>query len=498
MSLELYNTLKKTREPFVALEAGKVRMYNCGPTVYSYAHIGNFASFLMADLVRRYLEFSGYQVLQVMNITDVGHLTDDENIDAQGEDKLEKKAREEKKNPWEIARFYEAAFHEDRQALNLLPAHHFPRATDHIPEMVEIIEELLAKGLAYIAGDQVYFEISKFPAYGMLSGNTPEQLMAGNRVEVDPQKRSPLDFCLWKKDPKHIMKWDSPWGEGFPGWHIECSAMSRKYLGEVFDIHTGGEDNIFPHHECEIAQSSGGENRICSRYWLHRRHILVDGKKMSKRLGNFYTIRDLVARGYSGAEIRYALLSTHYRQHYNFSLSGLDGVRESLRRLREFLRQLAELPALEPSAESASRRQRLEALVSQADGRFREALDDDLNISGALAAVFEFAREARKLARSRLDGEVAAAALRRWDGVLGFIGHSERPAPFGLGPLDAESATADDPEAAEFDRLLALREAARKARDFAEADRLRAELKRRGALIKDTPQGSRWFREERR
>src|ERR1041385_8225489 len=295
-------------------------MYNCGPTVYSYAHIGNFATFLLADLLRRYLEYSGLEVLQVMSITDVGHLTDDALADGRGEDKLERKAREEKKDPWQIARFYEDAFQRDRRLLNILPAHHYPRATEHVPEMIEMIGDLLEKRLAYQAGGQVYFEISRFPQYGILSGNTPQELLAGARVEEDPEKRSPLDFCLWKKDSRHIMQWDSPWGRGFPGWRIECSAMSRKYLGPIFDVHTRSEENIFPHHECEIAQSSGGEGRIFSRYWLHRRHILVDGRKMSKWEGNFYTLSDLLEKGFRGSQVRYALMAGHYRATLNFTL----------------------------------------------------------------------------------------------------------------------------------------------------------------------------------
>ncbi len=496
MALQLFNTLTGKKEPFEPLEAGKVRMYNCGPTVYSYAHIGNFASFLLADLLRRYLEYSGLEVLQIMNITDVGHLTDDDQADARGEDKLEKKAREEKKDPWEIARYYETAFHEDRELLNMLPAHRFPRATEHIEEMIEMIEELLQKGLAYIAGDQVYFEIDKFPRYGVLSGNTPEQLIAGKRVEEDPEKRSPLDFCLWKKDPKHSMKWPSPWGEGFPGWHIECSAMSRKYLGEVFDIHTGGEDNIFPHHECEIAQSSGGENRICARLWMHRRHIRVDGKKMSKSLGNFYTIRDLFDRGFCGAELRYALTSAHYRAQYNFSLEGLENFRESLRRLREFLRNMADLPA-EPADGGDTGVTAVETLAAEADRRFRAALDDDLNISGALGEVFDFVREANKSARTRAAGEAARKQLLAWDGVLGFVEHSEKPPPAGLGPLEeGTSAASDGLTGAEIDALLQQREDARRARDFATADGIRDRLDAAGIVIKDTPQGPRWSRKE--
>jgi cysteinyl-tRNA synthetase len=392
MALHVTNTLTRRKEPFVPIESGKVRMYNCGPTVYGYAHIGNFASFLLADLLRRHLEYSGYEVLQVMNITDVGHLTEDNVADARGEDKLEKQAREEKKDPYQIARFYEDAFHEDRKALNLLPAAHYPRATEHIPEMLAMTDELIAAGLAYEAEGEVYFEIARFPRYGILSGNTVEQLIAGagGRVETDPKKRHPLDFALWKQDPKHLMQWDSRFGRGFPGWHIECSAMSRKYLGEEFDIHTGGEDNIFPHHECEIAQSSGGKDRIFARYWLHRRHILVGGKKMAKSAGNFYTVRDLLAKGYGGREIRLALLGTHYRTNANFTLEGLDQARQTIGKLKEFLRNMEALPAA--GAEGGAGE--VAALAAESDRRFRAALDDDLNISLALAELLGFLGEA--------------------------------------------------------------------------------------------------------
>ncbi|MBI4584173.1 MAG: cysteine--tRNA ligase [Planctomycetes bacterium] len=497
MAISFYNTLGKTKEPFQALVPGQVRMYNCGPTVYSYAHLGNFASFILPDLLRRYLEYSGLQVLQIMNITDVGHLTDDDQADARGEDKLEKKAREEKKNPWEIARFYEDAFHEDRRILNLTPAHHYPRATEHIVEMIEIIQELLSKGLAYEAGDQVYFEIDRFPKYGLLSGNPVEELIAGKRIEEDPQKHNPLDFCLWKKDPWHIMQWDSPWGRGFPGWHIECSAMSRKYLGRVFDLHTGGEDNIFPHHECEIAQSSGGDDTICSRYWLHRRHILVDGKKMSKSLGNFYTIRDLIAKGFCGAEIRFGLLGAHYRSQYNFTFAGLGAIRESLRRLREFWRNMDGLPSSRED-EAKAEVQALEARAGAADREFRAALDDDLNISAGLAEVFNFVRDAYKLAKTSPGGRVAREQLLSWDRVLGVVEHSLKPPPAGLGPLEASGPPLALAEGtlleAGIEEWLKKRDQARQAKNFKEADRIRDLLKEKGIVIKDTPQGTKWFR----
>ncbi len=491
MPLCVYNTLTKRREVFEPLERGRVRMYNCGPTVYSYAHIGNFASFLFADLLRRYLEYSGYEVVQVMNITDVGHLTEDDLADARGEDKLEKKAREERKDPWEIARFYEAAFHEDRKLLNIKPAMCYPRATEHIPEMIAMIQELLDLGLAYRAGGQVYFEISKFPRYGILSGNSVEDLLAAHRIEPDPHKRNPLDFTLWKTDPKHIMQWDSPFGRGFPGWHIECSAMSRKYLGEVFDIHTGGEDNIFPHHECEIAQSSGGKDRICARYWLHRRYILVDGKKMSKSLGNFYTVRDLVARGFSGPEIRLALLFGHYRSNTNFTFQTLETAREWLRYLREFRRNMLALPPGEPSA-AARDLEKVRELAASSDERFRAALDDDLNISAALATVREFASEAYKLCRDRASGAAAAERLDAWDAVLGVLGPPGEGGeePGGSGGAGARGETGLSAE--EIEALLERRSRARAEKNFAEADRIRAELEARGIVVKDTPRGTVW------
>jgi len=489
MALQIYNTLTKTEETFEPLRPGQVRMYNCGPTVYSYAHIGNFASFLLADLLRRYLEYSGYEVMQVMNITDVGHLTQDDVADARGEDKLEKKAREERKDPWQLARFYEDAFHEDRKLLNLRPAMCYPRATEHITEMLAMIQELLAAGLAYESVGQIYFEIAKFPRYGILSGNTVTELLAGHRVEEDPNKRSALDFTLWKKDPRHIMQWDSPFGRGFPGWHIECSAMSRKYLGDVFDIHTGGEDNIFPHHECEIAQSSGGKDRICARYWLHRRYILVDGKKMSKSLGNFYTVRDLVAKGYTGPEIRLALLSTHYRTNSNFTLQGLDAARETLRYLREFRWNMMELPEVPGGDEEVSG---IQALAEECDRSFRAGLDDDFNISAALAQVHAFVSEAYKRCRARRSGKVAVQRLEGWDSVLGIL-YEPTVGGGGQGTGEASRRVGESGLwAEEIDALLSERDAARARKDYAEADRIRNLLKDRGILVKDTRQGSRW------
>ncbi|MHC5083008.1 MAG: cysteine--tRNA ligase, partial [Planctomycetota bacterium] len=318
--IQFYNTFSKSVETFESVEPGKVKLYSCGPTVYSHPHIGNFRSFLMADLLKRFLAFKGYDVTHIMNITDVGHLLDDAD---EGADKLEEAARKEKKDPLEIAQKYIDSFQDASEMLNMIPADNYPRATEHINEMIALIETLVDKGHAYVVGNNVYYDVTTFADYGKLSGNTLDDLNAGARIEVNDEKKNPQDFALWKHDPRHIQQWDSPWGRGFPGWHIECSAMSIKYLGRQFDFHTGGEDNIFPHHECEIAQSEGASETKWVKYWMHARFLLFDGEKMSKSKGNLYTIQELVEKGFKKNAIRYALISSHYRQNYNFTFDGL-------------------------------------------------------------------------------------------------------------------------------------------------------------------------------
>jgi cysteinyl-tRNA synthetase len=465
----LYNTLTKRREPFEPREPGVVRMYNCGPTVYSDPHIGNFRAFLFADVLRRHLEQSGLRVEQVMNLTDVGHLTQDD-IEA-GEDKVEAAARREGRTPEAIADRYAAEFFELSRLLGLRPATVHPKAREHIPEMLALIRVLVERGFAYVVNGNVYYEVAKFPAYGRLSGNTTEQLLAGARIEVNPEKRSPLDFALWKQDPKHLMQWDSPWGRGFPGWHIECSAMSMKYLGETLDIHTGGEDNIFPHHECEIAQSEAVTGRPFVRTWLHTRHLLVDGRKMSKSAGNFYTVRDVLAKGFSPRALRFALIRAHYGQPLNFTFEGLESAREALRRLDDFRRRL---DAAAAPADAAP----LPDLLVRGSADFRAALDDDLNVSRALAVLFDAVTAVNKLALSPADAGRVRAFLDRLDAVLGVLA----PEPEGEGP-DAEAQA-----------LIAQREEARRRKDFAEADRLRGALRARGILVEDTPRGPVWKR----
>ncbi len=317
MALQVYNTLTRQKEEFRTLEPGVVRMYNCGPTVYGRAHIGNLRSFLFADTLRRWLEYRGFRVEQVMNITDVGHILAD--ADA-GEDKIEAQARKENRDPWAISRAWTELFFQDLAALGFRKARQNPRASEHIPEMLEIIEGLIAKGYAYQTGGDVYFEVAKFPRYGRLSGNKVEELDAGNRIEVREEKRHPADFALWKSDPKHLMKWPSRFGpDGFPGWHIECSAMSRKHLGDQLDIHTGGEDNIFPHHECEIAQTEAFTGRPFASYWMHAKFLQVDGGKMSKSLGNVWSLDDIRARGFQPRQLRFCLIRGHYRAPLNFT-----------------------------------------------------------------------------------------------------------------------------------------------------------------------------------
>ncbi|MBP6876244.1 MAG: cysteine--tRNA ligase [Candidatus Eisenbacteria bacterium] len=476
MALRFTNTMSGKVEDFTPLEQGKVRMYNCGPTVYFYAHVGNFRAFLLADLLRRLFEFKGMEVQQVMNITDVGHMTLD--TEDAGEDKLEKAARAEGKTPLDIARFYEKAFFEDLDSLNIRRATAYPRASEHIAEMVALTQALMEKGYAYQAGDTILYDISRFPGYGQLSHKRLDDLQAGagGRVtdEMVAGKKNPGDFRLWKVDPQHILQWDSPWGRGYPGWHLECSVMARKYLGDTLDIHTGGEDNIFPHHESERAQIEPVTGKAFVRYWIHTRHLMTEGTKMSKSLGNFYTIRSLKEAGFDTIAIRYLLMSAHYRAHLNFTKESLQGSWESVVRIRQFVSRMEEAAA-HPATESAS----TNALADRFLAEFEEAVSDDLNMSKALGQVFDFMREVNRLAPQGEAARAAAKAIRRADEILGIL----EPAK--------GAASGDD---AEIDELVRRRTEARKNRDFAESDRIRDELARRGIVIEDTKGGARWYR----
>jgi len=469
MGLKLFNTLSRSVEDFSPLDpAGKkVGMYCCGPTVYDFAHIGNWRTFVFGDLVRRTLEFKGHAVKHVMNITDV-------------EDKIIKRVRETKTSLRDFTGQYEAAFLADLKTLNCQLPHHTPRATEYIAEIISLIEKLVARGLAYKAADgSVYFSIEKYRGcgctYGQLLKLNFDEMRAGERVKSDEYaKESVADFALWKArvpDDGEVF-WSSPFGEGRPGWHIECSAMSMKILGPGFDLHLGGEDLIFPHHEDEIAQSEGATGKPFVKYWLHGAHLLVEGKKMSKSLGNYFTLRDLLAKGFTGREIRRLLLSAHYRETFNFTLEGLQDARTALARIDECLGKLREisgkgaLPRVEAEQQAGPT-----GLVRD----FTAALDEDLNISAAWGEIFKWVTQTNKrIADQSLSSAEAAAELIMWnrvDSVLGIGTPDEITVP------------------AELNALLETRQAARKAKDFKRSDAIRDELKAKGWLIEDSPKG---------
>ncbi len=416
--LRLWNTLTRRMEEFTPLHPPQVGLYTCGPTVYRYVHIGNLRTYLMADWLRRVLTALGYQVTHVKNITDVGHMRQD--MVERGEDKMIAAALAEGKTPAQIAAYYTAAFHDDEAALGILPAHIFPHATDHVPEMVALTERLLRRGHAYVAGGNVYFAVESFPAYGQLSGNALDALLEGVRVEPDPLKRHPADFTLWKAaEPGRPISWPSPWGAGFPGWHIECSAMSMRYLGEQFDLHTGGVDNIFPHHEDEIAQSSGATGQPFVRYWLHAQHLLADGVKMAKSEGNAYTLSDIVARGFSPAAFRYLCATVGYRSRLNFTFRALRAAEHGLSHLARLL------PSADPGAPAAPLPPD-DPAAAPYRAAFWAALCHDLHLPGALAALW-------RLARAGGPPAFTLSLALEFDGVLGL----------GLRDLLTPPATAD-------------------------------------------------------
>src|SRR5438874_10962933 len=374
--LRLYNTFARTKEVLQPLNHGVVRLYSCVPTVYRYVHVGNLRTFMLPDLLCRSLEYLGYTTERVMNITDVGHLTDD-TFD-RGEDKMLVSARLEKRSTEEIAEHYTQAFMQDAAAVNIRPASHYPRATAYIPQMLEIIGRLIDKGHAYEVGGTVYYDIASFPAYGRLSRNSTDSLLAGTRGEVDPRKRHPGDFTLWKAAGEHRLQvWPSPWGDGYPGWHIECSAMSMSLLGDRFDIHTGGSDNVFPHHEAEIAQSEGVTGHQVVGCWMHGGHLLLKGTRMAKSSGNFFRITELIGQGFDPLAYRYLLLQAKYRTTLNFSIEGLAGAGRALAQLRERVRVWTPQADGDPGA---------------FESRFRDALADDLDLPAAMSLVSELVR----------------------------------------------------------------------------------------------------------
>jgi len=470
MTFVVYNSLTRSKQPFEPLEPGVVRMYNCGPTVYNRQHVGNFRAFLFSDLLRRWLEHCGYEVRQVMNITDVGHLLGEHE---EGEDRVEARARAENLSPWDISRENAETFLRDLATLGVQPAMVYPRATDHIPEMLEMIEGLIEKGCAYQVDGNVYFDVTKFARYGRLSGNRIEDLEAGARIEINEEKRHPADFALWKSDPQHIMKWVSRFGpDGFPGWHIECSAMARKHLGDRIDIHTGGEDNVFPHHECEIAQTECFTGRPFANYWMHTRFLQVDGGKMSKSLGNVYTVDDVLERGFSARTLRFALLRAHYRQPINFTWEGMKDAQAALESLDDLVRRLRRTAAA-PGGDGAVGGGEL---LAEARATFEDSMNDDLNVSGALSALYTLRSQ---VIEDRLSPGVARAALEFLEGVNAV-----------LGVVDLQEQTLD----ADVEALIARRQTARADKDWAEADRIRDELLARDIVLEDGPAGVTWRR----
>lgn len=464
MALTFYNSLTRRQQEFLPITPGQAGLYTCGPTVYNYAHIGNFRAYMFEDLLKRTLLYLGFQVKHIMNLTDV-------------DDKTIRGAQAAGCSLNDFTQKYKDAFFQDIAALRILPADVYPAATEHIDDMIAIIATLFAKGIAYQADDRsVYFSIAKWPSYGQLVNIDHDQMRSGTRVKLDEYaKESVADFALWKAydaDDGDVA-WDSPWGKGRPGWHLECSAMSSRYLGPTFDIHCGGIDNMFPHHEDEIAQSEAANGCRFVNYWLHCAHLMVDGQKMSKSLGNFFTLRDLFAKGHTGREIRWVLLGAHYRQSLNFSVKALDDARAALQRLDAVRRRLTELVSAPDAglAETA-------AAVSASESAFRTGLEDDLNISAALAALFDFIREVNRLIDERkLAGAAADSALAlldRLDSVLAVCTPDQ-----------------DDTIPHAILALAADRQAARKAKDFARADQIRNELDAQGWVIEDTPKGPR-------
>lgn len=464
MPLSFYNSLSHLQEDFKPITDGQIGLYTCGPTVYNFAHIGNFRAYMFEDLLKRTLAYAGFKVKHVMNLTDV----DDKTIRGSQAAKLPLRT---------FTQQYKDAFFQDIKTLRIIPADVYPAATDHIPDMLNIIQTLFDKGIAYQAEDKsIYFSIAKWPKYGQLVHIDHEQMRSGVRVKMDEYaKESVADFALWKAYDENDgdVFWDSPWGKGRPGWHLECSAMSSRYLGKTFDIHCGGIDNMFPHHEDEIAQSEAANGVKFVNYWLHCAHLMVDGQKMSKSLGNFFTLRDILAKGYTGREIRWVLIGAHYRQSLNFSFKALDDARSSLQRIDALLARLRELaPAPDKGEDEVA------PVLAKAQEQFAAGLADDLNISAALAALFDLIRDLNKLMDADvLAGKAAKLALDtfdKFDTVLAICqpdGDNEAPA--------------------EIQALAEARQAARKAKDFAKADQIRKDLDAQGWVIEDTPKGPR-------
>lgn len=454
MDLYFYNTLTKQKEKFEPLDSKEVRIYSCGPTVYKDATIGNMRTNLLNDTLRRVLKYNGYELKHVMNITDVGHLVSDGD---EGEDKMLKSAREEHKSPLEIAEHYTKLFFRDLERLNIETPEVVCKATDHIKEMLEMVQKIMKNGYAYETSTAIYFDVSKLDKYGILSGINLNDQKAGARVDIDPEKRNPYDFALWIKAPaNHLMKWDSPWGPSYPGWHIECSAMSTKYLGEEFDIHTGGIDLVPTHHENEIAQNKGACGKNPAHYWIHGEYLLINGGKMSKSLGNTYLIDDIIARGYSPLAYRLFNYSCHYRGKLNFTWEGIESANTSLIRLREGYQK-----HLNGNSDIS------DEIIADMENRFHQAINDDMNMPLALSVVWEAVKYPEKSPK-------IAQLLKKFDTVLGI-------------KIDEVQETKIPQEILD---LVEERKQARSDKNWSESDRLRDLIAEKGYIVKDTKDGT--------
>jgi cysteine--tRNA ligase len=464
MKLNLYNTLTRDKQEFKPLNQDEVRMYSCGPTVYSYAHIGNFRTYIFMDTLRRVLKYNGYKLKHVMNITDVGHLESDAD---EGEDKMEKAAKKENKNPYEIADFYTKIFLEDMGKLNIDRPEIITKATENIPQMIEYVKKILENGYAYETSKGIYFDISKLDKYPVLSNRKLDDQIAGARVDVDPEKRNPYDFALWIKAPKnHIMKWESPWGLSYPGWHLECSTMGKRFLGEEFDIHTGGVDHIPTHHENEIAQAKGATGKIPAKIWMHCEYLQVDGGKMSKSLGNTYTISQLKEKGIAPLAFKLFCFTAHYRNKLNFTFDGAYGAQKALERLYDSFVKNEE-------AEGNVSEEELNAYRE----KFTNYINDDLNMPGAMSVVWEVARNNNK-------SKQLAELLLEFDEVLGL---DLKNAKKYLEEFEKNKNIEEIPE--EIKELVEQRKIARQNKDWAKSDELRDLIAQKGYIVKDQKEG---------
>jgi len=472
--MKLYNTLSNKKEEFKSINPDQVTMYNCGPTVYDYAHIGNWRSFLVADFLKRTLEYIGYDVKQVMNLTDVGHLTSDAD---QGQDKVEKRARQERKTASQITDFYINAFKKDQQRLNISLPEKMPRATQHIEEMVSLVKTLEKKGYTYKTSDGIYFDTAKFKNYGKLSGQKLEEKKAGARIELSEEKRNPTDFAVWKFSPKNEKRqqeWDSPWGVGFPGWHIECSVLSTKYLGQPFDIHTGGVDHIGVHHENEIAQSEAAYDKLMANYWFHINFLKINSEKISKSEKNFYTIGELEQKGYHPLAFRLLIFSAHYRKEQNFTFESLEQAQSNLEKIYRTVQKIRQI------AETGEEKSNSGIKIKNYKKEFRQALKDDLNTPEALAVVLNLVREVNKEVNDQKISSSKAQEIYQL-----FINMDQ---VLGIKINEKASQTEEIPEM--IKKLVTKREKLRKSKNWSEADQVRQKIRRHGYEIEDTDQGT--------